>query len=274
MNSRSVLKPLATLITTYFLALPLHANILIHTDNTHDYNSLIKLKPLGISAETQFHVLDLPKSNIQLELVPYKRTLKSLDTDTPTCVLSRLKTKQRKEKYLFSQPLNLFFSRRLYQSSTLMPLSNEPVDLINLFHQHPQRTMVISDQFSYGDALDRLIRQLPKKNLVNRDGTNHAPGLLEMFFQKRVDYALLNPNELYGHYLELNKQSYEIKGIPPFILGHIMCNNRPQTRSFIDNINIKIQQLIDSGVLYQLHIKHLPKSQHAIFQRYYQRVFQ
>jgi len=250
------------------------AKIEIHTDNPFDIENLKANKTQGFAVSTNLAVLENEYLDIKFAMVPFKRTMKFIDQKQDVCVLNRIKTHKRAQKYLFSKPINLFFNRRLYQSADLEPLPTKIIDLIELFKKYPKRRLVISNQLSYGDELNTVIKQLPKKNIVVRNSGNQARGVLEMFYQKRAEYALITPQELDGDDLEINNQSYELKNIPPYIVGHLMCANTPTTQALIKRVDYKIYDLTQSKELYNIHLNYLSKSQHIYFKQYYRKVFQ
>jgi len=259
-----------------FALLQLHtafAKVEIHTDNPFDIENLKAKKAEGFAVSTNLAALENEYSEVKFAMVPLKRTMKFIEQKQNVCVLNRIKTRERAELYLFSKPINLFFNRRLYQSADLDPLSTKAIDLIELFKQYPKRRIIISNQLSYGDELDAVIKQLPKKNIVVRNSGNQARGVLEMFYQKRAEYALIAPQELDGDDLEINSQSYELKGIPPYVVGHLMCANTPKTQALIKRVNKKITDLIQYQELYNIHLDYLSQAQHIYFKQYYQKVF-
>lgn len=248
------------------------AKVEIHSDNPFDIASLKELTYLGLSVEANAAILSVPNDQLLLTAIPFKRSMQFIDDGKPICVMNRTKTKARAQKYLFSKPVNLFISRRLYQSDDFPPLPNEPVDLVKLFKQYPDRRLIISTQLSYGDEIDDIIKKIPPNNLVVRTGGNQDTGVLQMFYKKRAEYALFNPQTFIDD-TTMSQQGYELLNVAPFIIGHFMCSKTPETLEFITQINAKIDQLIAQDVLYNIHLKYINKNQKLSFDKYYNKIF-
>ena len=259
-----------TILTVGFVS----AKVQLHSDNQFDVMSLQKLQPSSLSVETNLAILGLPSKELSIALVPLKRSLKFMDDGLPVCVLNRIKTAQRSKKYLFSHPVNIFINRRLYQLNDLSALSDEVVDLEVLFQEYPDRKLVISSQLSYGDELDTIIRRLPKDNLIVRNSGSQARGTIEMFIKKRAEYALFTPQEFVGEGYKMNTISYEIKNIEPYIVGHLMCSNTPETKHYIKQVNAKIEKLVKQERMYKIHLRHLSEGQGSYFDKYYKQTYQ
>jgi uncharacterized protein (TIGR02285 family) len=188
-------------------------------------------------------------------------------------VLNRIKTKERANKYIFSKPINLFLNRRLFQSPKHPPLKDTSVDLIALFKKYPNRVLIVSHQLSYGDKLDAIIKELPKNNILVSNTANQSSTLINMFYKGRADYGLFSTHEMIGEYVKLNAHSYEVEGLAPYLTGHLMCTDTPETKALIRSVNLKVKTLVNSGALYEMHKKHLSPAQHLYLKPYYQQVF-
>ncbi|TPH12176.1 hypothetical protein [Litorilituus lipolyticus] len=250
------------------------AKIQIHSDNAFDVESLLSLSPTSLSVESNLAVLELPDKNLSLALVPFKRSLKFMEDGQSVCVLNRIKTEKRAKEYLFSYPVNIFINRRLYQLADLAPLSSSPVDLSELFNQFPSRRLIVSSQLSYGDELDKIIKDIPKKNIIVRDSGSQNRGVIEMFLKKRAEYALFTPQEFVGEGYEFTANSYEIKHVEPYIVGHVMCAPTVENEAFIKQVNAKIQALVKDQTMYNIHLNGMSPRQQDYFRSYYQRVYQ
>lgn len=248
--------------------------IAFHTDNGQDQYSFEHHLPLSLSSESNMAVLNTVLSQVKLDVVPLKRSLKFMDDNENVCVINKIKTEERVKKYLFSEPINLFFNRRLYQANGVTPLNGHAVDLEVLFEKYPNRRLLITTQMSYGDKLDKIIAKIPKRNLVTRNSGLQGSGVLEMFHQNRADYAIIHPQEIHtDDVMDKPMQSYEILGINPYIVGHLMCSDTPQSHLYIKKLNKRIAASVADGTLYEIHAKYVNSAQSAYFERYFKAVF-
>lgn len=253
---------------------PINAKVFIHTDNEADLINLKENQPLSLSTETNLLVLDLSHEVAKLELAPLKRSLKFMDDGESVCVINKIKTKAREKKYLFSKPINLFFNRRLYQADHLKPLFLDgPIDLYELFTFFPNRKLVVSSQMSYGDELDKQISKLPAQNVIVRQSGLQGLGIIEMLSQQRVDYAIINPQEINDLPFEFDATSYEIAGVSPFILGRLMCADTPATQQYIARLNQRIDETLKDKRLYKAHLNFISDKERLYFEHYYYQAF-
>lgn len=263
--------PLSTLL--FFLASPLayaeqiehsqRQSIQIHTDNPSDHKGLIKQGEFapGITIDSNLLVLNAFNSEFDFRYMTLKRSMIYMDRGESICVTDRVKTPEREAKYLFSKPVNIFMSRRLYYNGTgkKVPELNagKPVDIVNLFEQNKDLTLLLSNQMSYGKTLDNLINKIPQRTKTYRDGAAHDYGILNMFAKKRADFALLFPQQVFGYEVDITSVNYEISGLKPYIVGYLMCSNTPTMKSFIKQFNQKLDSLYKNGELLEAHLKYL-----------------
>jgi hypothetical protein len=99
--------------------------ISIHTDNLIDLQAFEthNIKD-NLSVESNLFVLKEQLANIKFEYMTTKRSLTLMNQTKNICVVNKVKNQARLEKFLFSQPINLFLSRRLYQSCDKAPLED------------------------------------------------------------------------------------------------------------------------------------------------------
>lgn len=248
--------------------------VYLHTDNHQDFYAFNTKQSLSLSTETNMLALGVLQSEVNIELMPLKRSMKFMDAGQNVCVINKIKTKLRASKYLFSAPVNLFFNRRLYQNKNLEQLSTEsPVDLNKLVNTYPNRKIVISSQISYGEELDAILADLPAESLIVRESASQGRGIIEMFHQGRADYAILHPQELVNLGFDFQANNYEIANTQAYVLGHVMCADTPKNREFLTRLNSNIQINVRSGQLYYAHLKHIDKPYQSAFSRYYHHAF-
>lgn len=93
------------------------------------------------------------------------------------CNPERIQTPKRINETLFSLPVNLYPSLKLYYPAEHHPLPNELlnqqgqlISLHRLFEYYPNRLLTIVNARSYGSFLDNEINQLKKVNVMKRSG--------------------------------------------------------------------------------------------------------
>lgn len=243
---------------------PASAQIVIHTDNEHDLASFKQGEMRSLSSATNLLALEPIKNDVQFAFVPLKRSLKFMAKGEPICVINKIQTTEREKQFVFSAPINLFISRRLYQHADLASdKMATPVNFKALFSTYPERRLIISDQISYGDKLDKMLNEIATHNKIIRRGASHNSGILDMFRENRGDYVLLYPLELNNSSIAKPTLSFEIAGIEPYILGRLMCVNTEKTRRLIDDVNKQIEVLNAQGELLKVHLEYYPKEIHS-----------
>lgn len=252
-----------------FWLTPLVAKIYIHTDSADDLNNFVHGQMQSLSSATNLLALDPKNNDLHFEFVPLKRSLKFMQKGESICVINKIQTAQRAQQFIFSKPINLFLSRRLYQHADLAyNQMHEPVNLKALFATYPERRLIISDQISYGDNLDKFINELPENNKIIRRGASHISGILDMFSEKRGEYALFYPLELSNSSLNVPSISFEVAGTEPYILGRLMCVKNEKTTLLIERVNQQIDKLNHAGTLLKSHLEYYPKDVHAQVSHY------
>ena len=272
----------ASIIFSLSLAIVLPSNgttTHTHTDNVTDLNALMsKNTENNLSAATNLHALNIPAINIQFEYMTTKRSLQVMDNSKNICVVNKIKTKERLDKYQFSRPVNLFLGRRLYQLSLNSPLAfnkavAKDVVLSKLFIKKPTAKVIVSDQISYGDELDAQIANLSEVNKIVRHSSEHDTGLITMFTRGRAEFALLYPHQVYGSDLTIDARSYAITSVPPYVLGHIMCTKNKKTEEFIEKINKHLSTKSSLFELLQIHLNQVNPNDKAVVKHYFQQAF-
>ena len=254
--------------------------IFIHTDNINDLANLeSNNKTASLSAVTNLSALQHERGNIQFEYMNTKRSLALMDQDENICVVNKIKTKQRLSKYVFSQPINLFLSRRLYQNASFSPIVkpshgiDTSVTLAEVFNAKPNSQVIVSGHISYGDNLDKQIANLAVKNKIERYSSEHETGLINMFAKGRTEFALLYPQQVHGFSGKISFRSYEVATVSPYILGHLMCTDNVETNKFVARINQQLAKLHRTSELLSMHLAFITPNESATFRHYFQQAF-
>lgn len=251
----------------------------IHMENSDDKLRLenLTLPANGITVASNRMLFENLSFKLQFHYTTYNRSTLYMDKGNDLCVIDRIKTKERSEKYIFSKPVNLFLSRRLYQNIRLNPLkksASRAIDLVDFFQQNPDQSLILSRQISYGVKLDKIIAQIPNSNKVYRDGAAYDTGVIHMFDRERANYALFYPQTLFEYDLKIAARSYEIKDIPPYVVGHLMCTNSAKMRKFVKEVDKVLNQLYLTDELMNLHLQYLQPGSSEIFKPYFREVTQ
>ncbi|WP_158678258.1 hypothetical protein [Pseudoalteromonas sp. T1lg23B] len=227
--------------------------------------------PSNIGNNTNFLMLRELKQG-QLTLLPasYKRSLKAMrESDDAVCVANRIKTPERMQEFLFSLPVNIYLSRRLYQHASDEPLDKrvlneygEVKSLSHLFSHYRHALLVVAPTVSYGPFLDRQLEKVSNENKLFRDGSNYYDTMYHMFRKKRADFLLGFPAEIYRHQQQLPTQYrvYDIADAPKYVIGHWMCNNTLKSSEFLQLFDRHIRRVYQTRDFYDAHLKWLPET--------------
>lgn len=247
-------------------------SVYVHTDNSTDLNDLVNRNSRSIISTTNLIALASLETIVQFEYMKLSRTLSFMLQGVPTCAINKIKTTERKDKFLFSLPVNLFLNKRLYQHQALPKLANDTINLMNLFRRSNSGKLLISSQISYGETLDNQIKSIHNNNKLVRKGGAHDDGIIQMFIKKRAEYTLLYPQQIYELGIELPARSYSIEGIEPYIVGHIMCNKVPESYALIKKLNENLHAAWTSKSMFEAHIKHIPPQDRQAYKEYHQQI--
>ena len=254
--------------------------IYVHSEALSDFKDLKNNDPTNdLSVATNLHALSPMQPTIKFEYMTTKRSLMFMEIgDKNICVVNKIKTKERLDKYIFSLPINLFLGLRLFQHNAYTSLPgytsfDSTVHLDELFKQKPNSKVLISGQISYGDALDNQLASLPQKNKILRSSREHDTGIIKMFEQGYAEFSILYPQQIYKHEPGLKAHSYTIASSPPFVLGHLMCTKTKATKAFIKQINNNLTSDVNYNKLLEIHLKFIRPTEQLMFKHYFSQVF-
>jgi len=254
--------------------------IYVHSEVLSDFKDLKNDNPTNdLSVATNLHALSPMQPTIKFEYMTTKRSLMFMEKgDKNRCVVNKIRTKERLDKYIFSLPINLFLGYRLYQHNTNTPLPgytsfDSKLHLDELFKKSPDARVLISDQISYGDVLDNQLTSLPQKNKILRSSREHNTGIIKMFEQGYAEFSILYPQQVYKHKPGLKARSYTIASSPPFVLGHLMCTKTPATVDFIEQVNSNLTSDINYEELLEIHLRFIRPTEQLMFKYYFKQAF-
>ncbi|GAA5130008.1 hypothetical protein [Thalassotalea piscium] len=265
---------LITLLFTTLISTCNAEQITIHTNNWAEFNAFQNNDATeSLSIATNMHALKDVYSSIKFKYMTTQRTLQYIDEGHSICVVNRVKTKERLEKYIFSQPINLFLSQRLYQQADSTPLqsSNNVINLSDIFNEKPNAQILLAEQVSYGDAIDAELKKIPEKNIMRRYSGEQDIGIANMFVKKRAEFAILYPQQVFNFITNIDARSYEINGNPPYILGYLMCTKNPANSNFIKKVNHQLNSNIEE--LLKLHLNFVDPTDKIMLTHYFDQAF-
>lgn len=190
---------------------------------------------------------------LQVQQMPIARTDRMMEQGLPVCSLNRVKSAERASKYLFSLPVNFYLGYQLYQHAAaeavppaLLNKQGQILSLKALLQQYPRQQIVVPKDYSFGDALDKAVAELPARQITAISTSHYYQHFVAMFEAGRADFILLYPTEMQA-YLQKNPalkvRQYPLAQAPAYASGHLMCSNTAQTRAFVKKVDAALKQL-------------------------------
>jgi len=236
-------------------------NINLLAKKTPDTSTASYIESSVISQLTQY--------NVELSRGSMKRAIHYLKTKKNVCVANRFDLPERREYSVFSNPQSFYISHKLYRYKQTTPL---PESLFNndgeiksiplVFEALPKSTLGVSEAVSFGEFLDKQIKQLHEVNIYYRGGTNRVTGLEAMLYKGRIQLLLalpldINPSSEQSIHLE----QYSIEGNPPYVIAHINCSDSELGRKIITDINKILANMYKTSDYYLAHKKWFPENE-------------
>jgi len=262
---------------------------------TDDRKDLVDLnspnKQVSIGTDTTNLVLQaLTDYDINVQLVQIPRASMLMKVMDNVCISNRVKTKARLKDNIFSLPVNIFPSLRLYYMPAQKSVLEQGIDkrlfteagelksLASLFDVYPEAILATTKGRSFGEIIDEQMKQVPERNKMTRAGDGRYHAFIQMLLKGRIDFIIHFPVEIRQE-LTLPAEKYELSSlslanISEYIVGHIACSDSDMGRKVIATVNARLKQLYLDRVFYQAHRRYLPESDLNNFSRYYKEVFQ
>ncbi|WP_083330529.1 MULTISPECIES: hypothetical protein [Pseudoalteromonas] len=243
----------------------------LYVDDEKDFTIYQGLNPTtNIANSTNILIMNaIALGKVSLVPASYRRAVKAMRaSEHAVCVPNRVKTKARLQEFLFSYPVSIYLSRRLYQHASEPPLApqvlnenGEVISLIKLFAHYKYATIVFTPTMSYGPFFDAQLEHVSASNKVYRVGSNPYDDMYNMFKSKRADFLLGYPAEVYRHskYEKVAYRAYSVADAPRYIIGYWMCNNNEQSKEFLSMFNKLMMEIYKQNDFYDAHLKWLPK---------------
>ena len=200
----------------------------------------------------------------KLQFMPLKRQNRTLDqNDYGLCTLYRFKNEERAKKYAFSNMVYFLVHYNLYQQSDMQPLADELLDerghvksLALLMDAHPASKLLHIPAFSYGNALDRQLANLPDSTKFGFTGAVPHNRVSNLFFAERADFALIFPSEV-AEYVSINPdvsyRRYRVAQVNYATKGYMMCNKHPDSYAYIERVNKALVELYKDPMYLKAH---------------------
>lgn len=219
---------------------------------------------------------NLPDIKVELEIAPTARIDALLKEDRTMCAVNRIKTPERDLYNIYSYPVHLYPSHRLYYFKNKTPLTDdlltEEHDLISiqkLITKYPSATIGIESGRSYGKALDKQLSKIKEKNILRRAGSDAYQSMIALFQRQRVDLLITYPTVFKEYTTGQNDNigSVSIAKHPLFIAGHIACSNTAYSQEIIKQINRALLDLYPSDEYLSMHLHHVPNTEQSLLTR-------
>lgn len=263
---------LITLYSQVFASENKLTQLYLHSDDEADYQRIRAGQKQSTTTGTNLLAIADLDIDIVFELMPLRRSMGFMNRQQPICVVDKLKTPERESQFLFSLPVNIYLSRRLYQLADSEPLPGPEVYLPDVFALGSQRKLLLTNHISYGSVISAQLEQIPKQNKIYRNAAEYGKGLMAMFAKKRANYALFYPQQLTDSIPLPPIRSYPIKQTKPYVLGHIMCSNIEGMDQVVRQINNNLKNAYADGQLYQQHAQYLSPELIKEFDTYFEEV--
>jgi uncharacterized protein (TIGR02285 family) len=134
----------------------------------------------------------------------------------------------------------------------------EIVSLATLAEKQPESRIFFSHGRSYGEEIDRQLASLKKEHKEEIVSSAYFGRDVELFLRGRGDFLIVTPAVIDQYFLNRanDPNSYALAGNQRYLLGHVLCNDRPESREFIKDLNQALEQLYSDPLFKQAHIQH------------------
>jgi len=236
-------------------------------------------KQVSIGIDTANLVLQqLPHYTIEFNASPVPRTNQQLKINDNVCTANRIKTIDREASNLFSLPMSLHPSARLYYRKdsvnipeALIAQDGTLINLAALVTVNAKANFGIARGLSYGEMLDDVIANIPSDRVSFYNSEKRyksgpkllSDGLLDMTLLYSSQWLQLNDTPLPA---DSNIAYIPLKQVPYFIPTYIACSRSAFGHNVINDINEVLLSLYDNDTFKAAHKRYLPKQEYALFE--------
>ena len=233
-----------------------------------------KSSPKIMSEELLSLVYPQIESSISgMQVLSHKRIERLLNSDNAFCTTNRLKTKERINKYLFSNAIDVYSGLKLYMHKKgdlhLEALNNDatkqPVALYDFVSRFKHDIFAVLANHSYGDVLDEEIAKIDTRQLYIFESTDPFEDFIHLFLSRRVQFIVTYPEVMYEYMNSVDHDIVELdlKEEKTYRFGHVMCNKNEENQAFIIKLNHALREIYNNGAFTKIASKYLLPEQAA-----------
>jgi len=184
---------------------------------------------------------------------------KSFGHSLNTCIANKVKTKERADKFYFSDPVVMYPGLRLYSTRPLPGVSGR-VNIKWLLSQNPRLTIGIPKGQFFSEQLNNELASISSRQKidVSTDIITHLQAFSKQRFDMKIEFPVVMENR--WHYVSDKPLfSYSLIGAYPYTLGYLMCSKSEGNKQFLADFNRSLAELKQQDV-YREHHRHSAKS--------------
>lgn len=216
---------------------------------------------------------------IQMKEMNWSRAMLWVENSEASCMPWLIKTPERAERFLFSEPymledaLSLVLRKDspLAQQLQQQVQHQEAIALTALLQQTRAPVLGIESNRSYGKRIDALLAQLQHSSSVyTRTSVSEQPAeLIPMLQRGFIDMVLEYPSVISNQHPNL--VLLPLQETEPFQLSHFACSNTPAMQPVMQQLNAVIRQLSQDPDYQALVLQPLSDEQRAAALAYWHR---
>ncbi|WP_225740754.1 MULTISPECIES: type 2 periplasmic-binding domain-containing protein [Pseudoalteromonas] len=255
-----------------------NAKILLLSIEPDDEFRLFSKKSNNLESDTNNLLLNqFGRDFFDFKIVTPSELNQLLASDQAVCAVSRLKTPSRQQTFLFTIPIHLYPSHRLYYFKQSTPIDASLINstgklksLNSLMVFYPDKTIIREIGKSYGTAIDAALSELAPHNVSVQPYKTSADTIIKEFSSGKVDFILAYPTVFQNSFPK--DKAHLIGSLPlannlSHLEGHIACSHTRETQAFIKQANAMIRALYPTKLYITTHLKYLPKPDHLLITR-------
>ncbi|MFC4701397.1 transporter substrate-binding domain-containing protein [Glaciecola siphonariae] len=250
--------------------------------DVREVESFNKGEPISASVNTALLVTQHLDKQVKLIHTPAQRLWRVLEQQKAACVPSMVKTKEREAQYLFSEPLFMTLSARVFArnddtfaNSPAIDASGEISSIEDFISTVPNSRILYSRLRSYGTLIDEQIAALDNDNREAIFSPTYFGKDIELFLRGRGDLLVASPVTIDRYFPDRETEllSYSVKGNPPYMVGHFLCNDRPESRRFLEELNQTLLAIYPTQAFKDSHLNNHSAQFQEEVSRYFDRVY-
>lgn len=276
-----------TILMVLLMPLAVNANERIFwlVDDEKELMHLRDGKPRSISVDVVYLVTSrLTSFDIQMKLTSVSRMKYELENTQNTCVANRIKTKARENYSVFSSPISLHPTPRVYYMSDKLTIGEGLLDeeghllsLMHLLDANPTAKLTIVKDASYGHFIDDQIKLIPEQKIQYLNVDNRYQTSPKLLVEGFADITVENPGEFRRQMATLgnpqNAKGLGLSGAIQFVLGHVACSKSELGAKVVAEVNEVFDTIAGSQEHYSAHLPYIDAQQMEEFTSKYKAKF-